>query len=130
MSDKYVDASCEVLNQADRLMDPERKQTFVLESIALALMSIAQSLSDKTIDDPTDITVLKIYSWDTGDWVALEADGKVFYEGHSVPDYVYEGLLRLGGKYDVKKYTVLYDDETSTPMDWLGIKPEHIKELV
>lgn len=40
--------------------------------------------------------MVKVLRWKSGDWIALEVDGELVYEGHTIPDAVWVTLLSQG----------------------------------
>lgn len=39
------------------------------------------------------MSTILVRRWSSGDWVEVIVDGETVYEGHSVPDFIWEGLL-------------------------------------
>lgn len=59
---------------------------------------------------------VRVLSWDNGDWDAIELDGKLFYEGHSIP---FGKWLELLLKFvPVEELTVHYDDDEYGPINY------------
>lgn len=48
--------------------------------------------------------------WDTGDWEQLVVDGNVYYEGHSIPNFIWTQLIEDLG-FPVAREEVIYDEE-------------------
>jgi hypothetical protein len=60
------------------------------------------------------------YAWDSGDWVAAEIDGDLYYEGHSLRDDHWLDILRKAG-VEVSEVEVKYREEDGGPTrygDW------------
>ena len=56
--------------------------------------------------------MLEYITCERGDWVVLKIRGEVYYEGHSIPDYVWLGILE-DNKVKIKE-TEISDEQMET----------------
>lgn len=54
---------------------------------------------------------VNVLCWDSGDWVAIEVDGRLYREGHSISDYDWMELLKRMGAH-VTREEIQYDEVT------------------
>lgn len=71
-----------------------------------------------------DTVPTKIHFVDGDDWQALYTSNTLHYEGHSIPTFVWLGLLEKISKWSSPKFEVIKIDEF--PWDIVGRAPEHI----